>query len=252
MFAPHYARAEPMMVIGAAVAIRAAPDPAAPATSELACGEGFAVLDQAGGWAWGYCAHDHYVGYVPDALLGAPSPVTHVVDQPAALVFADADIKAPVRARWPLGTRFEATGTQGDFLATASGFVHRRHARPIDTPIIDPVAVAEAMAGTPYRWGGRGGDGIDCSGLVQRAWGLAGTPLPRDSDQQRSAGRALDPTETARRGDLVFLPGHVGIMVDEESLVHATAFWMSVTVEPLATVLARAGMDRPTERRRLP
>ena len=52
-------------------------------------------------------------------------------------------------------------------------------------------------------------------------------------------GRALGDDEPLTRGDLVFFPGHVGIMADAETLVHANAFWMQVVAEPLADVIAR-------------
>ena len=42
-----------------------------------------------------------------------------------------------------------------------------------------------------------------------------------------------------RRGDLVFWPGHVGLMRDPESLLHATAHTMDVMVEPLAAAVNR-------------
>src|SRR3546814_3535620 len=61
-FAPHYAA--PMMRSGVlpAATLRASPSLDADQTSELLFGEGFALLDLTGGWAWGYCLADHYVG----------------------------------------------------------------------------------------------------------------------------------------------------------------------------------------------
>jgi cell wall-associated NlpC family hydrolase len=41
------------------------------------------------------------------------------------------------------------------------------------------------------------------------------------------------------RGDLVFWAGHVGIMLDPDRMLHATAAFMEVVVEPLAAARAR-------------
>ncbi|WBO21084.1 C40 family peptidase [Sphingomonas abietis] len=239
VFAPHYAL--PLLHSGleAVTPMRAAPAHDATAVSELLGGEGFAVVDASGDWAWGFSSHDGYVGYVPADLLGPVVASTHMVTQPAALLFADRSIKAPVLARLPWGVRLAATGDDGSFLETAEGFVHHRHLSAIGAIEPDYVAAAARLAGAPYRWGGRSGDGIDCSGLVQQALALAGIEAPRDSDLQQGLGTAIAAGAPLRRGDLVFLPGHVGIMADDTHMLHANAFWMRVVTEPLADILAR-------------
>jgi len=244
LFAPHYARAEHCTVTASSTILRAAAARDAPAVSQLLRGEGFELLDRAGGWAWGRCTHDDYVGYIEDAALGAvPSP-SHRVNVPSALLFAAADIKSPVVASWPIGARF-AGHADGAFLDTGEGFIHRRHAAPIDRHE-DPVAIAERLLGSPYLWGGRGGGGIDCSGLVQLALSFAGIDAPRDSDQQRDhLGALLPETAVLQRGDLIFFPGHVALMFDQDRIIHANAYWMAVAIEPLADLVARLAPDHP-------
>ncbi|MGH6781648.1 MAG: C40 family peptidase, partial [Sphingomonadaceae bacterium] len=253
VFAPHYAAAEQVRIIVPSVALRDGPSEGARAVSQLAFGEGFAVIDNEGGWAWGYGLHDRYVGYLPSDALGDAAEPDHVVTSASALVFADADIKAPVVRALPIGSRFAASA-EGNFFKTADGYVHNRHATSIATLESDPVAVAERLIGQPYRWGGRGGDGVDCSGLVQMALALCGTPTPRDTDQQCVIGSEIAAGEPLKRGDLVFFPGHVGLMADGETLVHANAHWMAVVREPLADVVARLKPDHDqpiTARRRV-
>lgn len=239
VFAPHYAKPLLHGCLAGGVAMRAAPSRDSIAVSELLRGEGFAVVDASGEWAWGYSIHDGYVGYVPVDAIGPFAAPTHIISSPAALVFASASIKAPVVERLPMGARLTVTASEGAFHRIEGGFVHDRHLSPLDKAEPDHVAVAARLVGVPYRWGGRSGDGIDCSGLVQLALAFAALPCPRDSDQQQSLGRAIAEGEPLRRGDLVFLPGHVGIMADETHLLHANAFWMRVVTEPLADVVAR-------------
>jgi len=258
LFAPHYARAEPHWCGDAAVMLRAAPPSAdTAAVSQLLPGEQFNVLDITGGWAWGYCAADHYVGYVPENALNAnDAGCTHIVSAIGAILFARPDIKAPVIRTYPIGSRVSGT-VDGAFLAVPSGgHLHLRHLVPTDAVAADPVSVSCTLIGMPYLWGGRGGGGIDCSGLVQHVLGRAGLAAPRDSDQQRAAlGVALPDGVPLKRGDLIFFPGHVGLMVDEANLIHANAHAMAVTIDPLSEVVARIAVDHAQpilSRRRLP
>jgi hypothetical protein len=68
-------------------------------------------------------------------------------------------------------------------------------------------------------------------------------PCPRDSDMiGRDVGEALDPAAALahpRRGDLFFWKGHVGMMSDDTTLLHANGFHMQVAEEPLAQAVVR-------------
>lgn len=66
--------------------------------------------------------------------------------------------------------------------------------------------------GTPYRYGGTTPAGFDCSGFTQYVYRQVGIKLPRTSSMQRRAGRTI-PRSQARPGDLVYMPGHIGIYI---------------------------------------
>ena len=207
--------------------------------STLLPGEDFAVFEMVGGYAWGQGASDGYVGYVAsNGLIDRRAAADEVISAAQALVFARPSIKALVLATLPLGARVGFAGNDGDFHTLAApgvGFIHRRHVAPTAG---DPAGLASAFVATPYRWGGRTRDGIDCSGLTQIVLLAHGIACPRDSDQQRDAFTPV-PFAERRRGDLVCLPGHIGILVDPATLLHANAFWMTTLAEPLADVVAR-------------
>ncbi len=117
----------------------------------------------------------------------------------------------------------------------------------------DLAGVAERFVGAPYLWGGRDIAGLDCSGLVQQALYACGQACPRDADQQAGLGRPIDRGALVR-GDLVCWEGHVGVMLDQVRLLHASSHHMATVVEPLAEVIARAeatGRGAPTGFRRL-
>jgi cell wall-associated NlpC family hydrolase len=239
LFSAHYARAVPLTCVAAGVPLLAAATPTAEAVSELLRGEAFHALDVTTDWAWGFCGHDGYVGYVRRDALDTLETPTHRISAKVAPLFSAPDIKSPIADYWPAGALVSGEA-QGDFLACAEGYVHLRHVEPTDAAPGDWVATAQLYVGMPYVWGGRGHRGIDCSGLVQIALGRAGIAVPRDTDLQcEGIGSPVDSDAALQRGDLIFFPGHVGIITDARTLLHANAHWMAVVEEPLADVVAR-------------
>lgn len=80
----------------------------------------------------------------------------------------------------------------------------------------------------PYLWGGCSIYGIDCSGLSQVVYRHFGVSLPRDAWQQAEKGQVVDFLPEIKKGDLAFFDNeagritHVGIMLDTESILHAS------------------------------
>ena len=162
------------------------------------------------------------------------------------------NIKLPPVSALPFDARVEIASHAGDFGVTPEGRHYwARHLSPLGQWESDFVAVAERFIGVPYLWGGRSPQGLDCSGLVQTALGAAGISAPRDSDQQeKQLGAAIafdDSLDGLKRGDLVFWKGHIGIMRDANSLLHANGYHMLVVSEPL-----REARDRTQEKAREP
>jgi gamma-D-glutamyl-L-lysine dipeptidyl-peptidase len=89
----------------------------------------------------------------------------------------------------------------------------------------------------PYLWGGRTIAGIDCSGLSQMAFKLCGRKLPRDAYQQAATGETVDFLQNAQCGDLAFFDNeegkitHVGILLDNQTIVHATGATGRVVID---------------------
>lgn len=95
---------------------------------------------------------------------------------------------------------------------------------------------AVAQIGKPYEWGAEGPAAFDCSGLTQRAWGVAGHGIPRTS-QQQWARLPRVPLRDLRPGDLVvYFPRatHVALYLGRGKVVHAPRPGARVKVSPLA------------------
>lgn len=243
VFAPRYAMGEPVQITASHLPLRAAPRADAPLQTEGLFGETLALYESREGWGWVQLDRDRYVGYLP--LEGVSRKIvapTHKISALRTYLYPAPDIKTPPLGQLSLNAQIAVTDEQGPFLALADGgFLYAAHAAPLDATEDDFVAVAERFAGTPYLWGGRTSLGLDCSGLVQLALEAAGIEAPRDTDMQAaSLGTPIDAErEPLARGDLVFWPGHVGIMSAPDRLLHANAHHMAVAEEDFVQACRR-------------
>ncbi|QCN98077.1 peptidase (plasmid) [Azospirillum argentinense] len=230
-----------------------------PQTSEMLFGETCTPLDRDGDWVKVENRTDGHVGWLPPGTdLTDPVAPTHRVSGRVANLHPAPTHKAVPVAALSFGS-LVTVAEQAD-----SGWVRLDNGLWTFGKLLEPVAVpldrvpvetALRFLETPYVWGGRSAFGIDCSGLVQVALRAAGITTHHSSGMQRNDDRLGPMVSTDgqgvdyRRGDIVFFPGHVGIMLDGATLLHATVFTMSVVTEPLADVAARAegitGVRRP-------
>lgn len=234
-------------------------------------GHEFCVYSKHGAWAYGQAVSPvaggspGYTGWMRlSHLRPSIAAPTHRIVSLKAPLFSRRDIKSRIKKILPLNALIGGAlegGERGldaedtDFIRHGRFFIHRAHAAPIAAPraggfpMDDFIAAAEAHMGLPYIWGGVSTDGLDCSGLIQSSLRAVGHDCLRDADQQEaSLGKTAAIGGGLTRGDLIFWPGHVGLMADEATLLHANAFHMRTAKEPLRTAAARIGAPRTIKR----
>jgi Bacterial dipeptidyl-peptidase Sh3 domain/NlpC/P60 family len=243
--ATRFVAGEEFEISDAIAPLREGPSSDAMLLTQALMGERVTIYDRNDeGFAWGQLNSDGYVGWLPDRALAKPvAAPTHKITALRTFTFPGPSIKLPPVETLVMGALITVTHEDGAFAVTRDGwYLPLPHVGRIDRREDDFVGVAEHFAGTPYLWGGKSGLGIDCSGLVQVSLNAAGTGCPRDSDmQQDSLGRALDASESKRlrRGDLIFWKGHVAIVRNADTIVHANAHHMATTIENTSDAIAR-------------
>ena len=234
-------------IITPSAAMMAQPDALSGRETDALYGEAVTLIKQQDDWVEVVLETDGYQAWVETSSLGQLPPATHHIIAPRALLTVTPDIKSPAVGYLPLGALISAEDGHNDQDTLAvtgqdgiKGYIPQHHALPLGEYCPDYVTVAEGMIGTPYRWGGRDSIGFDCSALVQLSLAAAGQKVMRNSgDQEKTIGHSLDHIDDLRRGDLVFWKGHVGIMADGHTLLHANMHHAMTAVEDLRSALPR-------------
>lgn len=227
--------------------IRREPAHSAGLDSQLLFGETVDIFERSKGWLWVQSRFDGYVGYLPEDMVaeGSQPPATHVICAPRTFLYPEPDLKTNPVSALSMGSRMtftdEADVRGSRYLMMADGTaVFADHCFPIGRPFErDPVKTALRFLETPYLWGGRSGFGLDCSALVQLSMMMAGRAVPRDSDMQQLMEGEPVTRRGLKRGDLVFWKGHVGLMEDASTLLHANGATMRVNRESIDHAITR-------------
>lgn len=257
--AKRYVTGTPASVILPVIGLRPKPELESGIDTELLLGETVRVFDSDNGWAWVQADADGYAGYVPEAAIGETVAPTHRIIAPRTFLYPQAELRKPPVAALSMGSLItivgeeETRGTRYLMTATGEGIIAAHCFSVSECVADDYVSVALRFLETPYLWGGRSGFGIDCSGLVQLSAAMVGKSVLRDTDMQVSTLGTDISRDELRRGDLVFWKGHVGIMEDEQTLLHANGHTMNVSRENLDEAIKRIGWlyEMPTAFRRL-
>jgi cell wall-associated NlpC family hydrolase len=208
-------------------------------------GETLGIYERVGEFGLAQLHRDRYVGWILLAdLARTDSKPTHRISALQSHAYAKADLKSSMRIQLPMGARVRVIQFVDGFAEIDGGlWVPHQHIVPLEHLETDPAEVAARFVGTPYLWGGCDSKGIDCTGLTRAAFDACGVSLPRDSDMQFAwSGIPIADWKAAgalQRNDLIFWKGHVGIMLDDSTVLHSNAYHMTVEAEPLSGAIQR-------------
>ena len=230
-------------------------EPFGPVITTVPEGTTLAILANDGEWAQvsvdgiiGFASMDYIMEDVGEAALQDFSFGGGVISADDVNFRAEPSTSSGVIGRFQSGTSVTVVGISDGWFKVdyngQTGFVHPDYLSMASTSVplaslpsitntsISPTrqAVLEFAArflGTPYKYGGAGPDGFDCSGFTYYVYKNVVREIPRTATDQRAASVQLTMDELIP-GDLVFFRdngaggvGHAGIYVGEGQFIHS-------------------------------
>lgn len=218
----------------ALVPVRAEPSHKSEMTTQLLFGETYAIYETIPGWAKIISVFDHYEGWIDQKQVRNMSEAAFM--QFNNLYGIAHEIYFPLNNNTNFEEFFIPIGSSLPGI-TAQLFRIDDTEYAYNGTYLDPgvqltgeeiCGLAMKFLHSPYLWGGRTHLGIDCSGLAQLTYKLAGYRLPRDSNVQAREGVTINFLSEAEPADLIFFDNeegdidHVGILLPENQIIHAS------------------------------
>lgn len=211
------------------IPVRSEPSSKTILVNQLLFGDRVKIIDEITGWYKIISLHDNYEGWceknqiTPDEVI-AHDTYDRLLVHDTTAVFSDGEQSLAI--------------VYGSEIRMVNGFLTSPNSqfRLIQGDISQPLEASgknilnagRKLMNSPYLWGGRSPFGIDCSGLIQIAFKMAGVNVPRDAWQQAEAeGEFIDLISEAKQGDIAFFDNdegriiHTGILTGEGTIIHA-------------------------------
>ncbi len=204
--------------------------------SQILFGELYEVKDQKGDWLYVSVKFDDYHGWISSTMFTAVgSDFLDYVEQNESFIPASISIISLIGGNYPqyipAGSSLPAYSEQSkSFKINEQTFRFYTSEQNADKffDSSDIIEVSYRFMNAPYLWGGRTIFGIDCSGFTQIVYKICGLKLLRDAYQQFSQGYFIQEFSQFQPGDLAFFGQsvskitHVGILIDNEQIIHAS------------------------------
>ena len=194
--------------------VRAENSDRAEIVTEILYGESADILEVNKNWTKIKMHYDGYEGWM-DTKQIRPVTEEYLANRKVTMITEDFSSVMTLEGKTLL-----SMGSEVEFPAVAS---RRSH------DVRESIALtAKEFLNIPYLWGGKSFFAVDCSGFVQLVFKIHNIKMPRDTYQQAEVGEALSFVEESQPGDLAFFENsegkiiHVGIMLDNQKIIHAS------------------------------
>jgi gamma-D-glutamyl-L-lysine dipeptidyl-peptidase len=218
------------------IPVRSEPSERSEMVTQILYGEQFEIIDYLPGWCHVRLIYDGYEGWIDSKMMSQLSDreysrIRKSVSAVTIDIFSIIPISKDQNMMVVAGSTLPVWRPYLRQFSINSVAYH--HTGNVVSGMIKDtrsMVISQALKyfNAPYLWGGRSPLGIDCSGLTQVIFKMAGVRLPRDASQQVFCGTPLSFVEETQPGDVAFFDDdegniiHTGIIWKQNKIIHAS------------------------------
>lgn len=212
-------------------------------------------------WVYGFLKTDNYYGWLKSKYLDNPVNCTHKIISKRSIILDKPNIKSRAINYLPMCSLVKVIreiNQWAEIEYMKSGFLKKGYV-PLSEIILKNNSnlswrkTALKLLDIPYKWGGRDTIAMDCSSLTQLICNTEQIYLPRNSKDQmyflkknftnkvvnKNLYEEMISKRLLKKGSLIFWEGHVGILISNNTLLHANAFHKKISKENIYSAVER-------------
>ena len=201
--------------------------------SQILYGENFKILNKNKRWVKIKTIYDNYIGYIKRSKFYKSFKPERKIFKLKSRIFVRKNKKFfPTKKYLYFASGISILNKDKNFIEfKKNNWIKKNDTKKISHQEKDFLKIVKLFLNSKYLWGGKTGDGIDCSALIQIYFYYNRVFFPRDSKDQIKYCKGRK-SKNFNRGDIIFWKGHVGICVNKSKFIHAYGPKKKVLIMP--------------------
>ncbi len=204
--------------------INAKPSNNSETLSQILYGEKFKVLKNQRNWVKIKTDYDNYIGFIKKKnFYNKFNPKLKIFRVKSKIFLKKNNIYLPTKKYLYFGSGVSVLNKSKNFIEFKKNkWIKKSDTKPISHQEKNFIKIFKLFLNTKYLWGGKTGDGIDCSALIQIYFYYNRIFFPRDSKDQIQFCKKKNTKEVLNlKKRIIFWKGHVAMNIDKKNLIHA-------------------------------
>ena len=201
--------------------------------SQILHGEKFKILSKKKNWVKIQTSYDNYVGYIKkDKFYEKFIPKLKIFKVKSKIFVKKNNKFLPSKNYLYFASGISVLNKNKNFIEFKKNYwIRKKDTKPISHLEKNFTKIIKLFLNSKYLWGGKTGDGIDCSALIQIYFYYNRIFFPRDSKDQIKFCKNKN-SRKITKGDIIFWKGHVGVCISSSKFIHAYGPKKKVIIMP--------------------